>query len=69
MAKWEYKVTSRDQDSLLTEEQLNVLGEAGLELVTVATAPFEEIEVGRRVQRVRFFYFFKRPLAVAKSGK
>ena len=61
MPVWEYKVTSRPSDNLLTEEQLNKLGEAGLELISVVTAAYEETVIGKVEQNIRFYYFFKKP--------
>lgn len=61
MPKWEYKVTSREAENLLTEEQLNKIGEAGLELVTVFPTEYTEVVVGEHKTRHRFHYFFKRP--------
>jgi len=68
MPAWEYKITRRDQDNLLTEEQLNVLGKAGLELITVVPTPYEETIVGKVIRKTRFHYFFKRPVS-AKPAK
>ena len=60
MPKWDYKITSRDADKLLTEEQLNKIGEAGLELVTVFPTEYTETIVGEVIRKHRFHYFFKR---------
>ena len=68
MPAWEYKVTTCDQDDMLTEEQLNVLGEAGLELITVVSTTYEEMVVGKVTQKNRFHYFFKRPKQAKSKG-
>ena len=59
MTTWEYKVVSREEDNPFTEEELNALGMAGLELVNVAVTQREEVVIGRVERRSRFYYFFK----------
>ena len=63
MSTWEYKVTGRYEDDLLTEEQLNVLGAAGLELISVVVAQQEQVVIGRQERRNKFYYFFRQPRA------
>jgi len=61
MRVWEYKTIAREEDQMLTEEQLNKIGALGLELVTVFPATTHEIIVGKTVVRNTIHYFFKRP--------
>jgi len=63
MTAWEYKVITRKEDSLLTEEALNALGEHGFELVSVVATQEERTVVGRHETYNVVRYFFKRPRA------
>jgi len=61
MPAWEYKVISREEGQLLTDEQLNKLGEHGLELIAVVPVAREVTEVGKTKTVQTVHYFFKRP--------
>ena len=65
MPKWEYMTVVRDDDSVLTAEQLNKLGDKGYELVAVVPLAREETLVGKTRLRHSVHYFFKRPKAAA----
>lgn len=61
MPAWEYKTVVRTQDEQMTDEEMNKLGAAGMELVAVVTTAEEEVIVGRKEQKNRFYYYFKSP--------
>jgi hypothetical protein len=61
MQPWEYKIVSRDEDQLLTDEQLNKLGEHGLELVGILPLARQVVVVGKATTVHTVHYFFKRP--------
>jgi len=61
MPAWEYKMIARKDDALLTEQQLNKLGEHGYELVSVVAMQEERTVVGRHETYNVVRYFFKRP--------
>ena len=63
MPAWEYKTVARKKDELMTDEEMNKFGAAGLELVAVVATEEEEMIVGRKERTHRFFYYFKRPKA------
>ena len=60
MPSWEYKVYSREEDQLLTEEQLDELGVHGFELVGILPIAKTVIVVGRTETHHTVHYFFKR---------
>ena len=69
MTRWEYQVVSRSEESALTEAQLDTLGAAGMELVSVVVTAHEMIVIGRPERKNTLHYFFKRPLpAGAKTA-
>ncbi len=68
MPAWDYKVVRRDEESALTEEELNALGGVGLELVSVAVTQRDVTIVGRTEKVSRLHYFFKRPRPAAASA-
>ena len=61
MPAWEYKLYSREEDELLTEEQLNKLGAHGFELVGILPIVKSVTIVGRTDTHHTVHYFFKRP--------
>ncbi len=61
MPQWEYKVVVREEEQVLTEEQLNKLGEHRLELLAVVPISKEVTIVGRTSRQNTVHYFFKRP--------
>ncbi len=66
MSAWEYKTVEREQEELLTEEQLNKLGASGYELISVLALTDEIIVVGRQQTHRSVHYFFKRPKAAKR---
>ena len=68
MPVWEYKTVVREEDQLLTDEQLNKLGAYGLELVAVLTFARAVTNVGRTDTHHTVHYFFKRPKSEKSSG-
>jgi hypothetical protein len=62
MTAWEYQIVSRSEENALTEAQLDTLGGAGMELVSVAVTSHEAIVIGRPERKNTLHYFFKRPL-------
>lgn len=65
MTAWEYQIVSRGEENALTEAQLDTLGGAGMELVSVAVTSREAIVIGRPERKNTLHYFFKRPLPAA----
>jgi len=61
MQQWEYKTLAREEDQLLTDDQLNKLGEHGLELISILPIFHEVTEVGRTWKKHTVYYYFKRP--------
>jgi len=61
MTIWEYKTIAREEEQLLTDEQLNKLGEHGLELVGILPIVKEITVVGKTTTHHTIHYFFKRP--------
>ena len=55
------EILAREENQLLTDEQLNKLGELGLELVGILPISHEVTEVGRTWTKHTVHYFFKRP--------
>jgi hypothetical protein len=70
MPVWEYKTVRREEENALTEEELNALGGAGLELVSVAVTQRDVTIVGRTEKVSRLHYFFRRvkPAAAKPPG-
>lgn len=67
MPAWEYKTVVREEDQLLTDEQLNKLGAYGLELVGILPITKQVTVVGRTDTHHTVHYYFKRPKA--EGGK
>ena len=61
MPTWEYRTITREQDEILTDEQLNKVGEHGLELVSILLIPKQVTVVGKTTVLHTVHYFFKRP--------
>lgn len=61
MPQWEYKTLIREQDQLLTDDQLNKMGEHAMELIGVLPIAQEVTVVGRTRTVYTVHYFFKRP--------
>ena len=61
MPVWEYKTVVREEDQLLSDEQLNKIGAHGLELVAVVPIAKQEVALGKTQLRHTTHYFFKRP--------
>ncbi len=60
MPAWEYKTIVRSSQEMLSEEQLNVLGTNGFELLQVLNVTENLTVVGRRETVNKAHYFFKR---------
>lgn len=60
MTGWEYKATSRSDDSPLSEQELNAYGAAGFELIGVTATAHEQLVIGKIERRNVLHYFFKR---------
>ena len=61
MPAWEYKTVAREEDQLLTEEQLNKFGEHSYELVGLIAISGEVTVVGKTTIKHTVHYYFKRP--------
>lgn len=68
MQIWEYATTKRNEDQLLTDADLNKMGEHGYELVNVLGITEEATVVGRLEKRNVVHYFFKRPKPATEAG-
>ena len=67
MPAWEYKSITRQVAEMLTDEQLNLLGQHNFELVNVLSVDERHTVVGRQEIHTVVHYFFKRPRTAAPA--
>ena len=60
MPIWEYKTVARQSHEMLSEEQLNVMGTNGFEMVQALSVEEKVVVVGRHETVNKVYYFFKR---------
>lgn len=68
MTIWEYKTVKRKQDDMLTDEQLNLLGQHGFDLVSAVVMTEDQTIVGRHMTVQIVQYIFKRPKPAAAAA-
>ncbi len=68
MPAWDYKTVVRPQGEMLSEEQLNLLGTHGFEMVGIVAVSEKVTIVGRQETHTQVHYFFKRPRPAAAAA-
>ena len=68
MPVWEYKTVMREEEQLLTDEQLNKLGAYGLELVGILPITKQRTEIGKTQTYHTVHYYFKRAKGEGSGG-